>query len=167
MNEPTRVGRPPISEGAEKLIAETLQLAAAAGRLHADSNLSVNNCVPPAVVLAYVHWPGGERYLDRKAIYEGQFIAHRQCRRCVYDRIRIIEAELLHVAEQDGRLMLWALVDRNAPPCGRHIVVLPSDQAVEWPKPAKHVGTVPHFHGWMVFHVFDLGEVELAPRPVA
>lgn len=67
-------------------------------------------------------------------------------------------AKLLHVGEQNRRLMLWALVDRDAPASRRHVIVIPTGQVVELPKQAEHVGTVANFHGWLVFHVFDLGE---------
>ena len=36
----------------------------------------------------------GERYLCTDALWDGAWITHRQCRRCVYDRLRIQSAEL-------------------------------------------------------------------------
>lgn len=66
-------------------------------------------------------------------------------------------AQLLHVAEQNGVLCLWAIVDPDAPNVIRHITIRgtghpcgPECNVV------SHIGTVmtPPF----VWHVFDLGE---------
>lgn len=54
----------------------------------------------------------GERYLCTDALWDGEWMTHRQCRRCVYDRLRIRRQELadgcrIYEAEPpDGELLL-------------------------------------------------------------
>lgn len=68
-------------------------------------------------------------------------------------------ARLLHVHEQYGELIVWALVDPDARPCNRSFAVVGTGQT----HPTElfihpYVGTA-HI-GPFVWHVFDLGETE-------
>lgn len=63
-------------------------------------------------------------------------------------------AELLHVAEQDGRLTVWLRVDTAAPVIGRTFIVAGTGMAVGV---VPHVGTALMSDG-LVLHVFDGGE---------
>jgi hypothetical protein len=65
-------------------------------------------------------------------------------------------AELLHVAEQYGRLMLWARVDPVAPLVNRLILIRGTGHSVG---SQPHVGTVGQAGGYLVRHVFDGGRV--------
>lgn len=66
---------------------------------------------------------------------------------------------ILHVAEQQGRVCLWAMVDPGAKTATRRILVFgtghPCDDAIGM----NYVGSVLIAGGQLVFHVFDAGEV--------
>lgn len=71
-------------------------------------------------------------------------------------------AQILHVAVQEGRPYLWALVDLAVPEAKRLLRVvgtghpLPSADSTE--PLGVYVGTVLMLEGTLVLHVFDLGE---------
>lgn len=66
------------------------------------------------------------------------------------------DADLLHVAEQYGKLALWALViPTGQRQVERRILVRGTGHSV-WPFP--YVGTVVTAGGSLVWHVFDGGE---------
>jgi hypothetical protein len=70
-------------------------------------------------------------------------------------------AELLSVGEQDRltptTLQLWALVDPDAEPRPRRIVIEGTGHPTEMNKD-QFIGTVLSFGGQLVWHVFDGGE---------
>jgi len=64
-------------------------------------------------------------------------------------------AQIVHVAMQGHQIMLWALVDKDAPLEDRHFVTV----GTGWPLDVvggnlKHVGTV--LHGELVWHVVEV-----------
>lgn len=72
------------------------------------------------------------------------------------DHVRITMptgARVLHVGEQGGEMKLWALVDPDAEPEGRHFYIVGTGNPAAHIINRKHVGTalVPPF----VWHVFE------------
>lgn len=67
-------------------------------------------------------------------------------------------AELLHVAEQRGELMLWARVIPTGQRTVARTILIRGTGAPIWTQP--HVGTVITEGGALVWHVFDGGEDE-------
>lgn len=67
-------------------------------------------------------------------------------------------AQILHAAEQRNEVMVWALVDPAAPVRRRCVACFVTGPPVALSEGAKHIGTIGDFRGWMVIHVFDLGE---------
>lgn len=65
-------------------------------------------------------------------------------------------AQLLHVAFQNGTLMLWAKVNPEAPIVGRTIYIYGTGHEIDPSKPARYVGTA--LQEYFVWHVFDGGE---------
>lgn len=65
------------------------------------------------------------------------------------------DAELLHVAEQHGRIALWALVIPTGQPTAKRVIVIRGTGDPFWTQP--YVGTVLMESG-LVWHVFDGGE---------
>lgn len=75
-------------------------------------------------------------------------------------------AELLHVAEQDGRVMLWAEMDTDELLVRRMVFIVGTGQPIRslaGMRPPRYVGTAqipnPLGIGGFVWHVFDGGEV--------
>ena len=68
-------------------------------------------------------------------------------------------ARLLTVAVQDGRLVLYALVDTAYPNVMRRMRIAGTGHPISGDEAANYVGTVLMHGGRLVFHVFDLGEV--------
>lgn len=64
-------------------------------------------------------------------------------------------AKLLHVAMQNGKLCVWALVWPQLPKVTRRLVIYGTGDAIERGERA-YVGTV--MDGQFVWHVFDYGE---------
>lgn len=63
------------------------------------------------------------------------------------------DAQLLHVQEQDGQLMLWVLAEQNAPLMARIFhVYLTGDEV---PDDLTFVGTATFSGGALVYHVFE------------
>ncbi len=63
-------------------------------------------------------------------------------------------AHPLHVAEQHGRIMLWARVDPDARPTTRTFRVIGTGHIIDG-DPGEHVGSLLVNNGAFVFHVFD------------
>lgn len=62
-------------------------------------------------------------------------------------------AKILDVQMQDGKLMLWALVDPNAPKEPREILIHGTGHPVE--NVGGHIGTFQMYGGTLVFHAFE------------
>ena len=65
----------------------------------------------------------------------------------------------LHVAVQYGNIIVWALVDPEAPLISRRFKVIGTGTPINTTGDEKFLGTV--FQGHLVWHVFDCGEVYL------
>lgn len=61
-------------------------------------------------------------------------------------------AELLHVAEQNGKIALWARVITAQPEVRRLILIRGTGHPIDF---QPYVGTVVTAHGRLVWHVFD------------
>jgi hypothetical protein len=72
-------------------------------------------------------------------------------------------AKVLTVATQNDHPYVWAAVDPTRKIVQRKIVLVATGDPVprEPLNPAKYLGTVHDVAGWMVFHIFDLGEQEV------
>ena len=67
-------------------------------------------------------------------------------------------AQLLTIAEQHGKIALWALVDPQAPSTIRRVqVVGTGHDEVPTPTP-PYIGTAHMLNGQLILHAFDLGE---------
>ena len=64
----------------------------------------------------------------------------------------------LRVDQQYGNIILWALVDPEAPLISRRFKVIGTGKPITITGHEKFLGTV--FQGHLVWHVFDLGEVD-------
>ena len=72
--------------------------------------------------------------------------------------IRIPEgSQVISVQEQFGQLVLWAVVDTEAEPESRVIVVFFTGQSMEGVLAIRHLGTVLRSTG-LVVHVFEEAE---------
>lgn len=70
-------------------------------------------------------------------------------------------AELLHVAEQYGKIALWARVIPTGQPVANRVILMRGTGHPIWTQP--YVGTVVTAGGALVWHVFDGGEEEVRP----
>jgi hypothetical protein len=64
------------------------------------------------------------------------------------------EAEILHVAEQLGSLMLWANVETDNDLVSRRLAVVGTGHHAPSPTEARHIGTVLTGIG-LVWHIFE------------
>jgi hypothetical protein len=64
-----------------------------------------------------------------------------------------VGAQLLHVAEQNGQLCLWAKVDLSGAVVSRRFYVAAT--GYEMPSYVEHIGTALMQGGDLVFHVFE------------
>lgn len=69
-----------------------------------------------------------------------------------------VGAEILHVAEQNGQMCLWALVDPHALSEGRRFMVIGTGHEIVEPV-LRHIGTALMFGGSLVFHAFEVKNV--------
>lgn len=68
-------------------------------------------------------------------------------------------AELLTVQTQHGDPVLWALVETAAIRVPRRFLVVDTGEPIETDVRLRWVGTFQISQGYLVFHVFDAGEV--------
>lgn len=68
-------------------------------------------------------------------------------------------AEILHAAEQHGDIQVWALVDAGAPVKARRFCVVGTGQSLPVGDEWHHIDSVLVNGGFLVWHVFDGGEV--------
>lgn len=66
-------------------------------------------------------------------------------------------AQLLSVQMQNGKPMLWVLIDTAQPHIEREILIVGTGWKIEAPVVIKHIDTVQV--GAFVWHYFDCGEV--------
>lgn len=69
-------------------------------------------------------------------------------------------ARLLHVDDQSGWIMLWALVDPDARRVSRQIRVVGTGHPIPDDLVLVYVGSLQQANGNLVWHIFDGGEVE-------
>jgi hypothetical protein len=65
-------------------------------------------------------------------------------------------AEILTVQVQRGEPQLWALVDPDAPPVSRGLIVVGTGQQFSVDKPLKYIATFQLEQGALVFHAFEV-----------
>jgi hypothetical protein len=73
-------------------------------------------------------------------------------------------ARMLSVQEQQNRIMLWAEVDTERPPATYRFSIYGTGHPIDEDNPGRYIGTVLQMGGNLVWHIFDLGEVEDAPE---
>lgn len=72
-------------------------------------------------------------------------------------------AQFIHVAEQHGRICLWALVDSEAPMIRRQIRIIGTGLSADDVKIEQHIGSILVLNGTYVLHIFDVGNVGNVP----
>lgn len=65
-----------------------------------------------------------------------------------------VNARIISVGDQDGRLVLWAIVDKDAAFVHRMVRVVFTGEPLPVPEPGRFIGTV-QFRNGLVVHVFD------------
>jgi hypothetical protein len=65
-------------------------------------------------------------------------------------------AKLLHLDCQDNEVVLWALVDPDAPTETRRFRLAGTGHPIETACPLTHIGTVLLMGGKLVFHLFEV-----------
>lgn len=69
-------------------------------------------------------------------------------------------ARILSVGNQRESLCVWALVDTDKPKTGRGFRVVGTGHPIENAERFAFLGTVQFRDGALVFHVFDMGEID-------
>ena len=68
-------------------------------------------------------------------------------------------AEILSVANQDNDICIWAIVGPENKHVTRKFKVVATGEDYLNNGAGKFIGTVHGIQGWLVFHVFDFGEL--------
>lgn len=67
-------------------------------------------------------------------------------------------ATVLHVDNQRGTTVLWAMVNPKAKVVERKFRLAGTGHVIDDAKPEQHIGSFQMRDGLLVFHLFDLGE---------